>query len=59
MPRLLRADYRRPVTGRDVNGRAGRVISLAGALVLGVALAVVLIPQFSPWLNAVSLFSDH
>jgi hypothetical protein len=59
MPRLLRADYKRPVAGRDVNGRAGRAISLAGALTLGVVLAVVLIPQFSPWLNTVSLFSDH
>ncbi len=59
MPRLLRADYRRPVAGRDVNGRAGRAISLAGALTLGVVLAVVLIPQFGPWINAVPLFSDH
>ena len=59
MPKLLRADYKRPATGRDVNGRAGRAISLAGALTLGVVLAIVLIPQYSGWLNAVSLFSDH
>jgi len=59
MPRLLRADYRRPARGRDLNGRAGRVISLAGALTLGVVLAVVLIPQFSPWINAVPYFIEH
>jgi hypothetical protein len=33
-------------------GRAGRTLSLAGALVLGLTLAILYIPQFSPWLNA-------
>lgn len=59
MPKLLRADYRRPSGAGDVNGRAGRAISLAGALTLGVVLAIVLIPEFSPWLNSLPLFSDH
>jgi len=33
-------------------GRAGRILSLSGALVGGIVLAVVLIPEFAPWLNA-------
>jgi hypothetical protein len=37
------------------DGRAGRAISVAGALTFGVVLAILLIPQFTPWLNAQSL----
>ncbi len=37
------------------DGRAGRAISLAGALTFGVVLAIVVIPQFAPWLNAQNL----
>ena len=55
----LKADYLRPAHAnrldgrdRDVNGRAGRVISLASALVLGLVLALLVIPQFGPWLAA-------
>jgi hypothetical protein len=55
----LRADYLHPdrpdrlgERHPDVNGRAGRVISLASALVLGLVLALVTIPQFGPWLAA-------
>jgi hypothetical protein len=58
----LSADYARPTRAselggngsryRDANGRAGRVISLASALVLGLVLALVAIPQFGPWLAA-------
>lgn len=33
-------------------GGAGRMLSLSGALVSGIALAVVLVPQYGPWLNA-------
>jgi hypothetical protein len=33
-------------------GRAGRALSLSGALVAGLVLAILYIPQFSPWLNA-------
>jgi hypothetical protein len=36
----------------SVNGRAGRVLSLSSALAFGVVLAVVLIPQYGPWLSA-------
>lgn len=56
--RSLRADYRRPTPSglgsrkRDANGRAGRVISLASALTLGLVLALLAIPQFGPWLTA-------
>jgi len=60
MPRLLRRGYGRPgVGGRDVNGRAGRMMSLAGATVLGTVLAILLIPQFSPWLDSVRFLSGH
>lgn len=33
-------------------GGAGRMLSLSAALVSGIALAVVLVPQYGPWLNA-------
>ncbi len=33
-------------------GRAGRALSLSGALVAGLVLAILYIPQFAPWLNA-------
>ncbi len=60
MPRLLRSGYGRPGTmGRDVNGRAGRMMSLAGATVLGTVLAILLIPQFSPWLDSIRFLSGH
>jgi len=55
----LAADYVRPAR-RDVargwrtdgNGRSGRVLSLASALVLGLVLAILVIPEFGPWLSA-------
>jgi hypothetical protein len=40
-------------------GRAGRALSLAAALVGGLVLAVLLIPQFEPWLNAQPSFLHH
>jgi len=40
-------------------GRAGRGLSLAGALAGGTVLAVAVIPQFGPWLHASSLFHHH
>ena len=54
----LRADYggssaRSDVAGLrqdDANGRAGRALSLASALTLGVVMAVLVIPEFGPWL---------
>lgn len=40
-------------------GRAGRGLSLAGALAGGAVLAIALIPQFGPWLHASTLFHHH
>lgn len=36
----------------DAAGRVGRLLSLAGALLAGLLLALLLVPQFTPWLNA-------
>jgi hypothetical protein len=53
LPRALRADYAASGLGRDqISGRSGRVLSLAGALTAGAVLAILLIPQFAPWLAA-------
>jgi len=56
-PRRTRAStWQRYLGSRDsVNGRAGRVLSLSSALAFGVVLAVVLIPQYGPWLSAHNL----
>lgn len=52
LPRALRADYGASGSWRDgIAGRSGRVLSLAGALTAGAVLAILLIPQFAPWLN--------
>jgi hypothetical protein len=62
MPAVWRADYSRHAAdgyerlGGDVTGRAGRVLTLSGALVAGVVLAIVLIPQFGPWLHDSGVF---
>lgn len=40
-------------------GRAGRVISLAGALVAGVVLAIVLIPHFGAWSHFEAFHHHH
>jgi hypothetical protein len=56
--RSLVADYGRAGAGAAVqwsgerNGRAGRTLALSGALVLGTVLAILVIPQFGPWLSA-------
>jgi hypothetical protein len=59
LPRLgpsLRGDYARSShLGGDVTGRTGRVLSLAGALVAGAVLAVLVIPEFGPWLHSSGL----
>jgi hypothetical protein len=34
----------------SLNGRVGRALSLAGALTFGLVLAIVVIPQFAPWI---------
>jgi hypothetical protein len=52
IPSALRADYGRSARlSHDVTGRSGRAIALASALTAGVVLAILLIPQFGPWLN--------
>jgi hypothetical protein len=56
----LRADYgRRPDLGIEVTGRSGRVLALAGALTAGLVLAVLVIPEFGPWVHDSGLFHHH
>jgi len=59
MPTSLRA-VRRAYGARrgDSPGDAGRWITLAGALVVGLVLAIVLIPQFHAW-TAAGAFPHH
>ncbi len=45
-----------PVSALNVPGRNGRTIALAGAVVLGLVLAVVLIPDFSSWTSHLGFF---
>jgi len=53
----LRADYTRTAgLGSDVKGRSGRTLALAGALVGGAVLAVLVIPEFGPWMHAAGHF---
>jgi hypothetical protein len=60
IPRALRADYGSSAAwNHDMTGRFGRAISLASALTAGAVLAVIVIPQFGPWLNASNLFHHH
>jgi hypothetical protein len=49
----------RPSGLSTVPGRAGRLIALAGALVGGLVLAIVLIPDFGLWTHNVAGLSDH
>jgi hypothetical protein len=42
-----------------IAGRAGRGLSLAGALAGGTVLAIAVIPQFGPWVNATTLLHNH
>jgi len=53
-PRRARAStWQRYLGSRDgATGRAGRLLSLSSALTFGVMLAIVLIPQYGPWLSA-------
>jgi hypothetical protein len=59
LPSALAAEYGRG----DLHlargpGRAGRQLALAGALVGGVALALVLVPHYGPWQHAIR-FHHH
>ncbi|HUB72710.1 MAG TPA: hypothetical protein VL979_01580 [Solirubrobacteraceae bacterium] len=53
----LRADYGGPLQRLDEGapGRSGRALSLAAAIVLGLVLAILLIPEFGAWVHAQSL----
>jgi hypothetical protein len=52
LPRALTRKHEiQPQLDRYGTGRGGRVLSLSGALVAGVVLAILYIPQFAPWLN--------
>jgi hypothetical protein len=56
----LRSDYgRRPEVGAHVPGRSGRSIALAGALVAGLVLAVLVIGEFAPWVHGSGIFDHH
>jgi len=60
IPAALRADYGHPAEwSNGVTGRAGRALSLASALTAGLVLAILLIPQFAPWLHASNIFHHH
>jgi len=51
--RSLRADYVDPaISGNHPPGRNGRALSLLGALVAGVVIAILVIPQFAPWISS-------
>ena len=53
VPGALRGDLAAGSTlGPSLPGRSGRRLALAGSLVLGVALALLTIPEFSPWMHA-------
>jgi len=66
IPEALREDYSlsRRSSGAmslssDVTGRSGRVLALSGALVLGVVLAIISIPEFGAWIHSAGLFHHH
>lgn len=53
LPRALRTKREiQPELDGYGTGRAGQILSLSGALVAGVVLAILYVPQFAPWLNA-------
>lgn len=47
----LRADYAAKTVRSSEEGRSGRVLALAGALIAGALLALLTIPMYGPWLN--------
>jgi hypothetical protein len=55
-PEQLRADYGRAAAlSGDGTSRGGRVLALSGALVAGVVLALLVIPEFGAWLHSSNL----
>jgi len=60
IPQALRADYEHPPQwSSDVTGRFGRYLALAGALTAGAVLAIIVIPEFGPWLHSHNLLHHH
>jgi hypothetical protein len=60
LPRAFRADYGRTAQlSGDITGRTGRILSLAGAIAAGVVLAVLVIPEFGPWIHNSGVFDQH
>jgi hypothetical protein len=59
LPEMLRADYGRSRLSSDVTGRAGRTLALSAALVLGVVLAILLLPDFGTWLHGSDIFHGN
>jgi hypothetical protein len=60
MPSALKADYRPSAAlTSDVTGRSGRVLALSAALVAGVVLAILVIPEFGAWLHDAGVFHHH
>lgn len=53
MAKGLGADYGPSRLREDVPGRNGRTLALAGAIALGVVLALILVGQFAPWTHGV------
>ncbi len=51
----LRIEYAGSSRASAMTGRAGRTLSLTAALGAGAVLAVLVIPQFAPWISAQSL----
>jgi hypothetical protein len=60
LPATLRAEYRTHdgLPGYEP-GRAGRWLSLTGAIVAGLVLAVLSLAQFGPWLHASNHLAHH
>jgi hypothetical protein len=51
----------RPGLTHDVSvpGRGARAIAIASALVCGIVIAIVLIPDFSAWSSHLSFLHEH
>jgi hypothetical protein len=60
LPGALRGDYApASVAGPRLRGRDGRALALVGALVAGVVLAILVIPEFTAWTNWNAVFHLH
>jgi hypothetical protein len=62
LPDTLRADFTRSTAlggHRPVAGRDGRMLALAGAIVAGVVLAILVIPEFNAWVHFYSQLHGH